>query len=66
MNGVRGVVATGTYTTFRDQFSFRSADGADSFTTQWTLDGTSLVFSEFDGACYMSATWAIDPWERVA
>jgi TRAP-type C4-dicarboxylate transport system substrate-binding protein len=66
MNGERGgVMITGNYTVDGDQFTFRTADGVDTFTGQWALEGTSLVFTGTGSDCYMTITWPTYPWELV-
>jgi hypothetical protein len=62
---VESNVGTGEYTVFRDQFTFRTADGVDAFTGRWALEGTSLPFTGTGSDCYMTLTWAACPRELV-
>ena len=58
---------TGTYTVFRDRFTFESDTDPDTFTANSSFADGTLRFSKLTGpeSCGFALTWTTHPWTLV-
>jgi TRAP-type C4-dicarboxylate transport system substrate-binding protein len=64
--GQRDVTLTGSYTVFRDRFTFEADTDSDTFAVRWAIDDNTLTFTDMEAPfCGYDVVWTSHPFVLV-